>query len=823
MLDFDFTQFENESFRKEFKEDSVREFIIAPLLQKLGFKTQGKLTLKLSKTLKTPTIIGSNKKIDTQDLITPDYVLYVDSKPHCVLDAKAPDKNISPNSDNERQVFYYAINKEVKAPYYALCNGIEFMLFETQGQELLFQCSCRDIWRNNAINDNFRHLKQYLTTPLESLRQLIGQEAKSVRQPDSWYLERKIPEAIVKPKKQAAKRHFGCTAYFTRQSWDIVDSHIKAFSSEGDVVLDPFGGSGVTAIEAMMNGRLGIHTDLNPLSIFMVKALSAKCDLGELRELASRIIEEFEALKPKSEKEAKALLKTAAYYPNALDSEFGKVATQKEQDSMLWIPQDEILPKGSDVDSVRKLFSTMQLAELALLRKLIFKTTTPSRDRAGREKKRALRYSLMLGFYNTLTMCNLTYHVTKTNENQKNAGNHFGFYYRYRLAREPYFLDVATTFQRKIERVVAGKAELKNSQCFYQSYHYPLESVIKDFNGAMLKDRESKLDSLESKTNKDKIFQADATDLKEIESQSIDFIYTDPPYGAKIPYLDLSTLWNAWLDLPVEQEIKEKECIEKGSLEKTRYDYYDLMKKSLKEMYRVLKFNRWLAFVFQHQDPRLWQILVDSAENLGFEYIGSVRQDNGQTTFKKRQNPSTVLSGQIIIYFKKVDDPKARAKHEVGEDIIERMFKDIESIIVQHNGANLQEIWNGLIIKAVEGNYIDKIAKKFENFIPAINERFICDTNQKYHLREFSSFSNYEIPLEQRVEYFIKAMLGRAREQGRGISFNDIVFEVIPLSKNGVQANRKMVREILQEVAYEANELWYLKDREPSLFDGLGL
>ena len=372
--------------------------------------------------------------------------------------------------------------------------------------------------------------------------------------------------------------------------------------------------------------------------------------------------------------------------------------------------------------------------------------------------------------------------------------------------------------------IIDGKKELLHSPHFYPSYYEPIQSVIKDFSGAMLKDRENvaHIDSRESKINGDRIFQADATDLKEIESQSVDFIYTDPPYGDKIPYLDLSTMWNAWFDFPVEQEIREKECIEKGSLEKTRYDYYDLMKKSLKEMYRVLKFNRWLAFVFQHQDPKLWQILVDSAENLGFEYIGSARQDNGQTTFKKRQNPSTVLSGQIIIYFKKVDDPKARAKHEVGEDIMERMFKDIESIIVQHNGANLQEIWNGLIIKAVEGNYIDKIAKKFENFIPAINERFICDSSQKYHLREFSSFSNYEIPLEQRVEYFIKAMLGRAREQGKGISFNDIVFEVIPLSKNGVQANRKMVREILQEVAYEANELWYLKDKEQrqlTLFD----
>ncbi len=277
-------------------------------------------------------------------------------------------------------------------------------------------------------------------------------------------------------------------------------------------------------------------------------------------------------------------------------------------------------------------------------------------------------------------------------------------------------------------------------------------------------------------------------------------------------------MWNVWFDFPIDKTLREKECIEKGSLEKSRYDYYELMKRSLKEMYRVLKFNRWLAFVFQHQDPKLWQILVDSAENLGFEYVGSIRQDNGQESFKKVQNPSTVLSGQIIIYFKKVDNAKARVKLEVGEDIMEQMFKDIEAIIVEHNGASLNEIWNELVIKAVEGNYIDRIARKFESFIPAINERFECNEDKKYHLREHSSFSNYNIDLEKRVEYFIRAKLGRAKKDKIGLQFDDIVFEVIPLSKNGVQANKKMIRDILQELAFEINNKWYLKDKEQTLF-----
>ncbi len=95
------------------------------------------------------------------------------------------------------------------------------------------------------------------------------------------------------------------------------------------------------------------------------------------------------------------------------------------------------------------------------------------------------------------------------------------------------------------------------------------------------------LDSILSKSNGEKIFQADVTNLREIQSESIDFII-DPPYGAKIPYLDLSTMWNVWFDLPVDRDLKERECIKKGSLEKSSDEYQELMTKSLKEMIECL-------------------------------------------------------------------------------------------------------------------------------------------------------------------------------------------------------------------------------------------
>nr|WP_283249659.1 DNA methyltransferase [Helicobacter turcicus] len=650
------------------------------------------------------------------------------------------------------------------------------------------------------------------------------------KKPDSWYLSRELPRAILKPQKRAKARYFGCTAYFTRQSWDIVTQNIKNFTDKGDVVLDPFGGSGVTAIEAMMHGRLGIHTDLNPLSIFMTKALSVQVDLSALYDLSEEILKEFANLKPKNEKEAKALLKGAKYYPNALDSEFGKVATQKEQDSTLWIPKDALLPKGSDVDCVLQLFSKRQLAELAILRKLIFKHTTPSGSKEARIHKRNLRYSLMLAFYNMLTVCNLTYHISKHKGLTNKAGDSGIFrYYRHRIAKNPTFVDIAESFRGKINRVLKGKRELESapSDGFYQSYFYPLKRVIKDFSGAMISQREDieKIDSILDKTNGEKIFQADATNLKEIESLSIDFIYTDPPYGAKIPYLDLSTMWNVWLDLSVDLTLKEKECIEKGSLEKSREEYHALMIASLKEMYRVLKWNRWLAFVFQHQDPQLWQILVEEAQKIGFEYVGSIRQKNGQTTFKKRQFKAFVLSGQLIIYFKKVQNPKTLAKESLGGDITALVLNHAEALIARDDGATMEEIHAEITIKGLELGFLHELGEDYTDLRPLINSNFDLDeTNGKYHIKKGQKFKSHAIPLELRTKYFLLSYLRGAKRQNKKAYFDDICLEIIPLLKNGVSPSEALIKEVLDQIAIANKDTgeWRLKDKkgtQGSLFD----
>ncbi len=79
-----------------------------------------------------------------------------------------------------------------------------------------------------------------------------------------------ILEAIPAARQQDA-RHYGVHPYFTRRPANVVRAYIERYSREGDVVLDPFGGAGVTGIEAMLLARHAIHNDLNPFANFIAR------------------------------------------------------------------------------------------------------------------------------------------------------------------------------------------------------------------------------------------------------------------------------------------------------------------------------------------------------------------------------------------------------------------------------------------------------------------------------------------------------------------------------------------------------------------------
>jgi DNA modification methylase len=724
-----------------FKEDSVREELINPLLYNLGYSASGFNQIIRSRTLTHPvlTVGSSQRKIN----IIPDYLLMVDNKPAWVLDAKSPNEKID-TGQHVQQAYSYAIHPEIRAKFYALCNGREFILFSIEDDKhiLYFQLS--------EISKHWDKLYEQLSpNAFKNQPIYVTHKKQSVFEYGRVIPPRKIENI----KKQGVARHFGAHPYFTRQAWKVVQEYIKHFSQPNDIILDPFGGSGVTAIESHILGRRSIHIDINPLSIFIVQNLVQPVDFNLLASEFERIKKIFAHSEPKTDEQIKTIL---AKYP---------------------YPKDISLPKDADVEFIQQLFTEKQLAQLALLKHLI---QTINDD--------GVRGTVMLMFSGLLNKINLTYHTSsKQTIGQGDSG--IFKYYRYRIAPKPIELDILHYFQSRYDKVVKAKKELK-------------PYITSDNFSHMI------------------IQKGTATRLHNIQNETIDYIYTDPPYGKKIQYLDLSIMWNAWLDLPVTDEDYEHEAIEGGKLNKSRDDYAHLLEDSIEEMFRVLKFDRWMSFVFAHKDPAYWHIIVETAEKAGFEYMGATSQSNDKISFKKNQNPYTVLSGQLIINFKKARNPRTIMKMNVGENIVALVIETIEGVIAHKNGATLEDINDELVMKGIEFGFLDILSQKYSDITSLLSQHFSYDeTTQKYHIPQNTKFQS-RIDVHLRILYFLKSYLIRMRQQNYDPTFDEIILHIMPFLKNGITPEEQSILSVLEEIAQQVGDgKWrYQENQQLSLF-----
>jgi hypothetical protein len=172
-LDFDLAALNEPGF----KEDAVREDIIAPILRKAGYRATGSLRMERSKPLTHPFVMIGSKKHKIS--IVPDYILRDESEPLLVLEAKAPDEPIV-RSVHVEQTYSYAIHPDVRCVHYALCNGRQFAFYHVNKSEPIFVIDCKDI-RANWHEVEKHLLPRFLKMP--ELRQFhadFGLQAKKM-------------------------------------------------------------------------------------------------------------------------------------------------------------------------------------------------------------------------------------------------------------------------------------------------------------------------------------------------------------------------------------------------------------------------------------------------------------------------------------------------------------------------------------------------------------------------------------------------------------------------------------------------------------------
>jgi hypothetical protein len=125
----------------QFKEDSVREVIIAPMLARLGYFPSGIAQVIRSRELINPFIYAGRRKHPVK--MIPDYTLLFQDRPILILDDKRPSENII-SIASVQQAYSYAIHPEIKCHHFALCNGKELVVFDVDHSKPLLLVSFVD-------------------------------------------------------------------------------------------------------------------------------------------------------------------------------------------------------------------------------------------------------------------------------------------------------------------------------------------------------------------------------------------------------------------------------------------------------------------------------------------------------------------------------------------------------------------------------------------------------------------------------------------------------------------------------------------------------
>ena len=78
--------------------------------------------------------------------------------------------------------------------------------------------------------------------------------------------------------------------YIGKMKSTMARTLIETYTKKGDVVLEPFVGSGTVALEALIAGRSVIASDVNPYGLLLTKAkLPTKSTVGDLKKMAWQV------------------------------------------------------------------------------------------------------------------------------------------------------------------------------------------------------------------------------------------------------------------------------------------------------------------------------------------------------------------------------------------------------------------------------------------------------------------------------------------------------------------------------------------------------
>lgn len=516
-------------------------------------------------------------------------------------------------------------------------------------------------------------------------------------------------DGVVEEQNESYKGIYAMHKYWGKKPFNVISKFIERYSKPDDIVLDPFCGSGVTSIESIRSHRRTIGIDLNPIAVQLTRVSLQPVDIRKVKEEFSRLRTELEGeiselYSTQCSCCGKLAMITHAIWDNGsvvevwyscescnkkkivrLGNETDVEAAIHPKGEFSWYPTTKLFYNSrinvSRDERVSELFTPRALMALSWIY-----------NRISKIEDDAIRETFETVFTGALSQASKLVFVIRNRKKGK-LGDEIiqraevgSWVIGYWIPDEHFEINAWNCFVNRYNRVLRGKAEVNS----IFPHNIKLSGGYREF----IEENTPALISL-----------GNAMDLP-LPDSCIDYVFTDPPHANRILYMEMSLMWNSWLrkdgDCYWDREIVISESKER---DRTSETYNLSMEIAIREIYRVLKPNRFMSIAFNSLDSASWISLLNSCLHAGFE-VHDILPLEYSATSVVQDNRQNALKTDFVISCKKPYPKEAIIKDIAINNDVSCLMKKIASIV--SNPLETYEIINIINIASIrEGMFWD--------------------------------------------------------------------------------------------------------------------